>query len=74
MLDSCLLVATFNLMFYSLFSTYNQNIAEGTIVAYLTHEFAPNLVLYYPVVEETAPDHGQKVDNGQYLNDLFLVD
>jgi hypothetical protein len=39
-----------------------------------TYEFAPTLVPYYPVVEETAPNHGQKVDNGQYLIDLFLVD
>ena len=39
-----------------------------------TYEFAQTLVLYYPVVEETASDHGQKVDNGQYLIDLFLVD
>ena len=38
-----------------------------------TYEFAPTIVLYYPVVEETVPDHGQKVDNGLYLIDLFLV-
>ena len=29
-----------------------------------TYEFAPTLVPYYSVVEETAPNHGQKVDNG----------